>query len=132
MNPERPRCKALTKDGKACGAAPTSTGLCFFHGNPNKASELGRIGGKRNRRNNENIANPALKLDDAASVSERLESLFHALETGSARPAVATVQLKVIDLLFRVREKTVIENQIQELGEQLRSVKSLITMRHSG
>lgn len=40
-----PRCKAQAKSGKRCGAAATAGGLCFFHANPNKASELGRIGG---------------------------------------------------------------------------------------
>ena len=42
------RCHGRTKDGKPCRAAATAGGLCFFHANPNKASELGRIGGRRN------------------------------------------------------------------------------------
>jgi hypothetical protein len=41
------RCKALTTQGKPCRAAATEGGLCFFHANPNKAVELGRIGGKQ-------------------------------------------------------------------------------------
>jgi len=36
------RCKARTKAGKPCRAAATAGGLCFFHANPEKASELGR------------------------------------------------------------------------------------------
>jgi len=42
------RCKAKAKSGKPCGAAATAGGLCF-HANPDKASELGRIGGRKNR-----------------------------------------------------------------------------------
>ena len=40
------RCQGRTKSGKPCRAAATAGGLCFFHANPNKASELGRIGGR--------------------------------------------------------------------------------------
>jgi len=37
-------CRAKTKNGKPCQAAATEGGLCFFHANPKKASELGQIG----------------------------------------------------------------------------------------
>jgi len=40
------RCQGQTKAGKPCRAAATSGGLCYFHANPNKAAELGRIGGR--------------------------------------------------------------------------------------
>ena len=40
------RCKAKTKTGKPCRAAPTEGGLCFFHANPDKASQLGRNRGQ--------------------------------------------------------------------------------------
>jgi hypothetical protein len=43
------RCKAQAKSGKPCRAAATAGGLCFFHANPDKASELGRIGGRNKR-----------------------------------------------------------------------------------
>jgi hypothetical protein len=102
MNPDKPRCKALTKSGQPCGAAPTPTGLCFFHGDPNKASVLGRIGGKRNRRPKGENAHPVLKLNGAASASERLESLYHEVKTGSIRPPVANVLIKLTDLQVRV------------------------------
>ena len=42
----KPRCKATAKNSKPCSAAPTSGGLCFFHANPDKASELGQRGGR--------------------------------------------------------------------------------------
>lgn len=129
MNHEKPRCKALAKSGKPCGAAPTPTGLCFFHGNPNKASELGRIGGKRNRRPKGKNAHPVLKLDGAASALDRLESLYHGVETGSIRPPVANVLIKLTDLQVRVLEKTVIEDQIAKLQEQLRILKSMNSTR---
>src|SRR5689334_16717181 len=50
MPSEKPKCQALKKNGKPCGAAPTKTGLCFFHSNPNLVAELGRVGGRRSHR----------------------------------------------------------------------------------
>jgi hypothetical protein len=44
------RCRARTKQGKPCKAAAMEGGLCYFHGNPDKVAELGRLGGRRNRR----------------------------------------------------------------------------------
>ena len=131
MNAEKPRCKALTKSGNPCGAAPTATGLCFFHGNPNKASELGRFGGRQNRRPKEENANHLPKLGSAASASARIESLYHEVETGSIKPPVANVLIKLTDLQVRVREKTVLEDQIAKLREQLLILKSMINMRDS-
>ena len=44
--PARKQCKASTKDGTACPAWAMPGGLCYFHANPDKASELGQRGGK--------------------------------------------------------------------------------------
>jgi hypothetical protein len=38
-------CKALTKQGNPCKAPATEGGLCFFHANPDRARELGQMGG---------------------------------------------------------------------------------------
>jgi hypothetical protein len=43
------RCQGQTRSGRPCRAAATAGGLCFFPACPNKASKLGRIGGKSNR-----------------------------------------------------------------------------------
>jgi len=59
-NPET-CCKALTKKGQPCRAAATAGGLCFFHANPNKASELGRIGGRSNGKFLANNSEPLLR-----------------------------------------------------------------------
>src|ERR1019366_3856520 len=46
----RERCKAQTKAGGVCPAPAVERGLCFFHAHPEKLAELGRQGGKSNRR----------------------------------------------------------------------------------
>lgn len=43
------RCQARTKTGKKCNAPAVEGGLCFFHAHPEKLSELGREGGRKNR-----------------------------------------------------------------------------------
>ena len=129
MNAEKPRCKALTKSGNPCGAAPTATGLCFFHGNPNKASELGRFGGRQNRRPKGENANHLPKMGSAASASARIESLYHDVETGSIKPPVANVLIKLTDLKLRVQEKIAMEDQISKLQAQVRDLKSVIKTR---
>lgn len=42
-------CSATTKAGKPCKSPAGARGLCFFHGNPEKAHTLGQIGGRKNR-----------------------------------------------------------------------------------
>jgi hypothetical protein len=124
MKPQKPRCKAITKRGNPCGAAPTGTGLCFFHGNPNKASELGTIGGRRNRQPNKENAHSVPKLE-GASASSRIESLYHDVEIGLIKPPVANVLIKLTDLHMRVQEKAAVE----KLREQLQILKSIIDTR---
>jgi hypothetical protein len=69
------RCKAIAKSGEPCRAAATEGGLCFFHANPDKASELGRIGGRGNRRAAGENADPLPTLDNALAVRDTVDSV---------------------------------------------------------
>jgi hypothetical protein len=126
MRAERAHCKAFTKGGKPCGAAPTPSGLCFFHGNPNKAVELGRIGGKRNRRPERQTVDLVPKLENESAV---IASLYDEVKTGSIKPPVANVLIKLRDLQVRMHEKTAMENEISKLQEQVRMLKAMIKAR---
>jgi len=42
----RKRCKGMTRSGRPCTPWAMEGGLCFFHANPDKASELGQRGGR--------------------------------------------------------------------------------------
>ena len=42
--------RARTKAGKACKAVAVRRGLCAFHADPQRAAQLGRMGGRKNRR----------------------------------------------------------------------------------
>jgi hypothetical protein len=131
MSSERARCKAITKNGAPCKAAPMASGFCFLHGNPNRVSELGRIGGKQNRRERRPSGYALPKLDGLGSALERLEWIFDESMAGSMRPAVANILMKVTDLQTRVWEKARFEQQIAELQEQVTTLRSVINLRDS-
>jgi hypothetical protein len=68
-------------------------------------------------------------LEGAASASAEIESLYHDVQTGSIKPQVANVLIKLTDLKLRVLEKTAMEDQISKLQAQVRDMKSLIKTR---
>src|SRR5581483_488096 len=83
------RCKGLTKKGKPCPTAATPGGLCFFHANPDKASELGRIGGQKNRRSPVNAADSLSQLQTATDVGEMLDRIIPDIYAGQINPRIA-------------------------------------------
>ena len=64
-------------------------------------------------------------MGSAASASARIESLYHDVETGSIKPPVANVLIKLTNLQLRMEEKTVIDDQLAELQERIRILKSM-------
>jgi hypothetical protein len=70
----RRRCQARTKAGAVCKAPAVERGLCFFHANPEKLAELGRQGGQKNRRWQDNPAElplmPLKSIDDLIGLLE--------------------------------------------------------------
>ena len=123
------RCKTIAKSGKPCKAAPTESGLCFFHSHPNKAAELGSIGGKRNRRPSAGDADPLPPLDGATSVVDNLDRIYDGVRMGVIAPKVATTLLQVITAKERITDKRVIERQMAEMQDDLRTLKSMIRIR---
>ena len=95
------RCKGRTKSGKPCRAAATAGGLCYFHANPAKARELGRIGGRKNRRS-------GMDHSDAFHVpaehDARLEQLLQGVASGQIAPDKARVMLAIDDRIFERKE----------------------------
>src|SRR5271157_3369580 len=85
------RCKALDRKGNPCRAAVTEGGLCFFHANPVKASELGRKGGARSHRRATENADPVAKLETATAVRDGLAHVIADLQSGKIPPRTATV-----------------------------------------
>ncbi len=106
------RCKAITKAGEPCRAAATAGGLCFFHANPNKAAECGRIGGRSKRRGANEDASPLPTLGCAEAVQYTVDRLVADIYTGKLDPRVAAGLAHLLSLQMRAIEATDLEGQI--------------------
>src|SRR3954469_23838368 len=115
-------CKGLTRTGKICRAAATSGGLCFFHANPNKASELGRIGGRKNRHTPPVNTHPLPTLYIATAVRDAVNQLFNDLYSGKVDPKIASGLASLLTLQLRAIGTADLERNIAELQKQLAEV----------
>jgi len=106
------RCNATTKNGKACRAAATEGGLCYFHANPNKAAELGRIGGRKNGRVRDEHAVPLPTLDTALGVRETVGRLIEDLYAGKLHPKIASGLSSLLSLQLRALETSELERRV--------------------
>jgi hypothetical protein len=118
------RCQGQTKSGKPCRAAATAGGLCFFHANPNKASELGRIGGKSNRHASGESTNPLPNVDSATAVRDTVARLIADVYTGKLHPRTAAGLAPLIHLQLRAIEMTDLEQRIAKVERLLAKVEA--------
>ena len=121
MSPRRQdsRCKGTTKEGKPCRAAATAGGLCFFHANPAKASELGRKGGKKNRRPSSEAGDPLPDLNTALAVRETVARLIADVYAGKMNPRTAAGLAPLLNLQLRAIETTDLARRVAEVEKQL-------------
>jgi hypothetical protein len=115
------RCKARTKNGKPCRAAATTGGLCFFHANPNKASELGRIGGRSKRRAAAESVDPLPKLDTAIAVRDAVAQLIADVYAGKLNPRVAAGLAPLMSLQLHAIKTTDLERRIAEMENRFQA-----------
>ena len=79
----RQKCKALTKAGAVCHAPAVEKGFCFFHAHPEKSAELGRLGGRKNRRwRSEDLDGPPRSLKTVKEVVNLLDETINRLWQG--------------------------------------------------
>jgi len=111
------RCKGQTKSGNPCRAAATEGALCFFHGNPNKAAELGQIGG-RSKHPFEH-SEPLPKLETAMAVRDAIAQLIADVCAGKLQPRAASCLASLLHLQLRAIETTDLERRIAKVEELL-------------
>ena len=113
------QCKATTKSGKPCQAAATPGGLCFFHANPNKASELGRKGGRSNRPAASENPDLLPSLDNAIAVRDTVARLIADVYAGKLDPRIAAGLAPLMNLQLRAISITDLERRIADAEKQL-------------
>jgi len=92
--------------GKKCRAAATESELCFFHSNPNKAVELGRIGGRKNRHGSADSGEPLLLIETAKQVRDTVGRLVNDMSLGKLSPRLAAAMASLLNLQLRAIEAT--------------------------
>ena len=112
------RCQALNKDGKPCGAAAMPGGLCFFHANPKKAAQLGRIGGRSHRQGAAAFAVLVPRLDTASGVQETISWMIQEVCAGRLDPKVPASTAPLLTLQLRTIELTSLERRLAELEKR--------------
>ena len=118
-------CQGQTKAGKPCRAAATAGGLCFFHANPAKASELGRLGGRSNRHVACENADPLPILDSALAVRDMVARLIADVYDRRIHPRIAAGLAPLLNLQLRAIEITEI-TKIPELERRLVEMEKAI------
>jgi hypothetical protein len=113
------RCRAQAKSGKPCQAAATAGGLCFFHANPNKASELGRIGGRKTHSAAAVPSAPLPKLETATAVRDTVAQLIADVYAGNLAPRIAAGLAPLLNLQLRAIETTDLERRIEKVEKLL-------------
>ena len=120
------QCKGRAKTGRRCGAAATAGGLCFFHANPNKASELGRIGGSRSKRHAAaESGDPLPTLDSAIAVRDTLARLIPDVLAGKVHPRIAASLAPLMNLLLHAIKTADIEQRLAKSEQQLEQQSKL-------
>jgi hypothetical protein len=117
------RCKAKTKLGKPCRAAATAGGLCFFHANPNKTAELGRVGGRKNRHHSDNNQDSLPTLETAQAVRETVARLISEVYSGKMNPRTAAGLAPLLSLQLRAIETTDLQRRLEQLEKRVPETK---------
>ncbi len=112
------RCCGQTKAGEPCRAAATAGGLCYFHANPAKARELGRIGGRMNHRPVVENSVTRYSSDAPADPLDRLEHLYRGVESGQIAPDKSKAMLAITVQLLRYK-------QYHDLVERMARIEKL-------
>jgi hypothetical protein len=111
-------CTGTTKAGTPCNAPSGPSGLCFFHEYPDKAAELGRQGGLKNRcRADDDFEMPPL--NTAEDVRAMLSKLAADLRARRVEPRVATSLGQLANALLKAIEVADLEARLKRLEGKL-------------
>ena len=124
MRTKNTLCKGTTKAGSPCTARAAANGFCFFHDNPARAVELGRLGGLKNRHStfppdDKLVSVPVTAKDVRALLAEALSEV----RNRRLDPRVASTMAYVAGALLKALETEELESRIEELERNDSSAK---------
>lgn len=114
-NAGRRTCKATTNAGKPCPAPAVENCLCFFHADPARAAELGRKGGRRNRRTYESDMKEVAAPQNAADVTAILADAMAEIRAGKMDPKLGTTLGYLGTSLLKAIEMSDLEQRLTAL-----------------
>ena len=122
----RKRCKGVTRSGEACTAWPMEGGLCYFHANPNKASELGKRGGRAKGPTStpgvsEYVARPLKSVDD---VTKLLGDTINDLRSGMIDSRLANTVGFLATGMLKALQQGDLEGRLRAMEAVLSSNKT--------
>jgi hypothetical protein len=124
----RELCKARTKAGDSCPAPAVQRGLCFFHANPDKLSELGRQGGSKNRHADTGDCDlQHRQLKTIADVSALLEETINRVRKGPFDLRAANSIGFLAGILLKGLERGRVEERLDDLEETMAGNKQADT-----
>ena len=110
------QCKARTKAGGLCRAPAVEAGLCFCHAHPERLAELGRQGGRKNRRWKADEGNlPHRSLKSVGQVSELLEETINRVRQGPFDLRAANAIGFLAGILLKAMDSGRIEDRLAHL-----------------
>jgi hypothetical protein len=112
-------CKGRTKAGISCRAAASDGGLCFFHANPNKASELGRIGGRSHGHAVAEGGDLLAPLDNAVALRDTVARLIADVIAGKIPPKVAAVLPRLLILQLNAIRVADVARQLAAVAQEV-------------
>ena len=120
------RCQGVTKSGAACTAWPMEGGLCYFHANPAKASELGRRGGQGKSPANSGgtaqlLGLPLRTVDDVTAL---LAETINGLRSGSIDSRIANTVGYLATAMLKALQQGDIEGRLRAMEAVLSANKT--------
>lgn len=110
------QCKADTKAGDRRKAPAVEKGLCYFHAHPERLVELGRQGGRKNRRNRFPLEElSALSLKNVRAVADMLEETINNVRQGRIDLRVSNAIGFLSGILLKALEKGPVEERLSHL-----------------
>ena len=114
------KCSAKTKDGSDCRApAVIGTAFCALHGDPERAAELGRMGGQKNRHY---VETEPMEITPPSTPEEIKNLLAQAMADVRAKklePRAATALTYMSRVLLEAIAATDLQSQVERLEQQL-------------